>query len=224
MTKAKIQDASIETTVGTRARRGKTGYRTSTKRQTGPRRIAVDDPFLVVQDEQKTIAYIKSVLRHSGKLADFENFYQCHSKGSTTRISGKFITQVKAVASSLSIDRAMNLGLPRIPSSTIICELISIGLSLIDPSDISGVKPLDPPSTIHRHALIEAVKSIDLLDPEDDHDTLQVSYSLILLHHATTCLRFKLGDLRNFQDGSNHLRALIGNALEFLKESTAEDF
>ena len=223
MTKAKIQDASITTTVGTRARRGAAGYRTSTKRQTGPRRISVNDPFLIVQDEQRIIDYIKSVLRHSGKLTYFENFYQCHSKGSTTRISASFISQVKAVATAISIDRAMNSGLPRIPTSTIVCELIGVGLSLIDPSSVLGIKPLDPPSTIHRQALIEAVKGIDLLDPIDRHETLQVSYSLILLHHATTCLRFKSGDPRNFQDGSNHLRALIGSALEFLKNPTAED-
>ena len=208
----------------TRSRRDSGVCRTSERKKCGIRRIAKDDPFLLPQDEAQTIAYIRSVLKHSGKLSEFDSFYHCLARGSTARISSKFCQQIKAVAKQLTSDRAMNFGLTRIPTSTLVCELISIGLSLIPDSDIVGIRPLNPPATIRRTALVKAMESVDLLDPDDEHDTLQVSYALILLHHATTCLRFKVGDPRNRQDGSQQLRSLIASALEHLKTPNGEDF
>lgn len=205
-----------------RVKRDSGECRASVRKKCGARRVAKNDPFLLPQDEAQTIAYIRSVLKHSGQSSEFDSFYHCLARGSTARISSKFCQQIKAVAKQLTSHRAMNLGLTRIPTSTLVCELISIGLSLIPDSDIVGTRPLNPPATIDRNELVKAMASVDLLNPDDEHDTLQISYSLILLHHATTCLRFKVGDPRNRQDGSQQLRSLISSAVEYLKTPNGE--
>ena len=212
-----METKAITTTKGKKRRGVRTeGYRSSRKRLKSLQTIPSEDPLLSKPSEAETTRYTESVLKAIGRPNDLELHQDALCKVSSTLFPTGFAQQVKAVAASETA-RRLPLGLPKISVSLIICELLKIGLSLLDPKRIQGTLPLNAPPLIERSHLAKLVKDFTF-NTSDDPLNITVSFPSILLAHASQGFQYKTSDaLASERSQASKFRRLVSTALTDLQ-------
>ena len=192
------------------------GYRPSRKRLKSPQAISLDDPLLSQPSESEVLRYTESVLKAIGRSGDLELHQDALSQVSSTLFPAGFAAQLKAVVRTESAKRQPK-GLYPLSGSLIFCELLKVGLSLLDPKRIQGALPLNAPPLIERVKLASLTKDFTL-DPFDKLANITVSFPSILLAHASQGFQYKTSDVLAAERSQGaKFRRLIATALIELK-------
>ena len=192
------------------------GYRSSRKRLKSLQSISSEDPLLSKPSEAEITRYTESVLKAIGRPNDLELHQDALCKVSSTLFPAGFAQQLKAVAASETAKR-LPLGLPKVSGSLIVCELLKVGLSLLDPKRIQGALPLNPPPLIERSHLAELVKDFTF-KASDSPANITVSFPSILLAHASQGFQYKTSDiLAAERSQASKFRRLVSTALTDLQ-------
>ena len=213
-----METRAIDTTKAKKNRGIRTeGYRASRKRLKSLQAIPSEDPLLSKSSEAEFVRYAESVLEAIGRPSDLELHKDALCKVSSTLFPSGFAQQVKAVAASETAKR-LPLGLPKISGSLIVCELLKVGLSLLDPKRIQGTLPLNAPPLIERSRLAKLVKDFTF-NTSDSPANITVSFPSILLAHASQGFQYKTSDiLAAERSQASKFRRLVSTALADLQD------
>ena len=209
----------MDTKIGQPAKRKRgprtEGYRSSRKRMKSLQTISSDDPLLLRPDCLENLKYIESVLKVIGRPGDVELHDDALCQVSSTLFPLGFVQKLKFTAASETAKRRP-LGLPKISGTLLFCELVKVGLSVLDPMRIQGILPSAPPALIERSKLAALVKDFTL-DTKEPLANITVAFPSILLVHVSHGFQYRTSDpLSSERTQASKLRRLVAMALDHL--------
>ena len=209
---------SVETVKAKKVRGVRTdGYRPSRKRLKSAQPIPLDDPLLLRPDPSEVLRYTESVLKVIGRSEDLELHQDALYKVSSTLLPCGFARQLKLVVAAESAKR-QPLGLYPLSGSLVFCELLKVGLSMLNPERIQGALPLNAPPLIERSRLARLVENFTFESCEKPAN-VTVSFPPVLLAHASQGFQYKTSDvLAAERSQGSRFRRLIKTALAELQD------